>query len=148
MNNPERHRPMVESVGEDSYTHTARINEGLFDVLKLREFSKNLPIEDYDVEQMRSRIFSPGSNYWTDNEGNQFDSAELLNNWDKAQNNPLWVEHVQKIKNANLNYPVWLYGEHDTIVDGVHRIAHALINNIPKIKIQRWVELPSEAKLE
>lgn len=149
MNNPESHKvPQTEGAEKASYTHTARINEGLFDVLKLREFSEDLPIENFDVEVFRSRMFTPGNNFWTDTEGKRFDCADLLNNWDRALDNPFWSEHVEKIKNADLGYPVWLYGEDDTIVDGAHRIAHALIKNIPEIKIQRWQELPVEAKLE
>lgn len=149
MNNLENsNRPTKVELGKSSFTHTARINEGLFDVLKLREFSSDLPVENFTVESLRSRMFSLGNNYWTDTENKKFDVAELLNNWGGAQNNPLWSEHVEKIQNADLSYPVWLHGEHDTIVDGAHRIAHALINQIPGIPMQRWVELPSEAKLE
>lgn len=140
--------PLIERKGKDSYTHTARINEGLFDVLKLRDFSAGLPVQNFQVETLRERMFAPGNNYWTDSENNKFDVADLLNDWEAAQDNPLWQEHVEKIKNADFSYPIWLYGQHDTIVDGAHRLAAALLNNISEIPMQRWIDLPKEAKLD
>ena len=57
-------------------------------------------------------------------------------------------EHIEKIGNADLSYPIWVLGNGDHVFDGVHRLVKAVVNKIPTIEVKYWTELPEEGKVE
>lgn len=128
-------------------THTARFSEGHFDIYRMRPFAEHLPVRE-ELTTNSSGLLESGNAFWSDRSGNPIEISDVVNNWEQAQNNPLWEEHITKIKNADLSYPIWVYGSGNEVIDGMHRLVHAVVNCKHTIKVQRWDELPEEAKLD
>jgi hypothetical protein len=79
-----------------------------------------------------------------------------IEDWDRAEiDYPNWREHILKVKNADLSYPIWICNiDHDkntgkrieVIFDGIHRYTKAVMEkkeNILTKKI-RFEDIPEE----
>ncbi len=148
-NSPENlRRPLRMELPDGTVgTHTSRVNQVLYDVYRLRNFSEELPVEIVDVENFMEAT-EEGLRCWNDAEGNSFGPYELLRDWESALENPLYTEHVKKILDADLSYPIWIYGNEYHIIDGMHRLVKAIITKEETIKCQRWENLPEDAVVE
>ena len=41
---------------------------------------------------------------WSDTNGAIFSPSDILNDWETAQDNPLWEQHISKLKKVNIGY--------------------------------------------
>ena len=105
--------------------HTARVGDQLYDIMKLREFAESLPTHTSPIEQFEGYV-AEGNLYWEDAQGSPIGPHQILQDWEAAQKNPLWEEHVQKIKHVQTSTPVWIL-EDGTFVDGMHRLTKSFI---------------------
>ena len=105
--------------------HTAQ-GEGVdaWDVDRLIALSANLPVENVGVDS----IGEVDSIYWFD--------GELHPPTVRAV-----VEHVRLIDEVDTSYPIVL-GPDGRVMDGMYRIARALLDNQPTIRAVRFRELP------
>lgn len=87
-------------------------------VSRLITLSKDLPVMDIPMEHLNIYGIYP-----------------------KLSSTMDFVEHVRKVNNADLDYPIIL-DEEGYIMDGRHRICHALLNGISSIKAVRFPETP------
>lgn len=129
---------------------TTKVNGVIYDVRKLEALAEQLPIQEAPTEQFRV-IASPGHHYWMDKNGQPLGPYDILQNWEAAQNNPAWSEHVATIKRANLDRPLWVTkdveSDHD-VFNGLHRLTRAFIDKTPTVKIRVFENLPEDAKAE
>lgn len=127
--------------------HNATLGNRLVDIIKLREFMELYPIENMDVnnESLKWQI-EPNHKYWNDTDGKSLGPDMLLKieNWEKAEiEYPSFAEHILKVKNADLSYPIWICDMPDPskrieiIFDGMHRYTKAVKLNEKEIKVRR-----------
>jgi hypothetical protein len=100
--------------------------EGLdaWDVDKLIELSRSLPIEDVPLDS----IDQVDTNYWFSDEF-----------WPPTVRRI--IEHVQRIQDVDGSYAIIL-GPDDRVMDGMHRIARAILDGRSSIAVVRLAVLP------
>ena len=59
---------------------------------------------------------------------------------------PSLNHHIRQIEKADYSYPIILYK--GSIIDGMHRLAKAVIENQTMIKIKNLEEIPKEALMQ
>jgi hypothetical protein len=98
--------------------------EGLnaWDVDRLIELSRDLPIEQVTVES----IWEVDTNYWFDSDEPQPSVRDV-------------VAHAELIRDVDLAYPIIL-GVDGRVMDGMHRVAKALLEGRQTIPVVRFVE--------
>ena len=93
-----------------------------WDIDKLVEKSKNLPEIWVNLEDLKE----VNENYWYQNE-KTVPSCKSL------------VEHMKLINEASLDYPILLSSD-GRVMDGMHRVAKALLQGETKIKAKKFEE--------
>lgn len=125
---------------------TSRIGDKIIDVGVLAKFAENLPVETAPTKTFENAV-GENQHYWIAEDGQHIGPFEILKNWEFAQKNPLWTEHVNSIKNANLDNPIWISPD-GIVFDGMHRLTRAFLDGVKEIKVRRFKELPKEAIIE
>ena len=95
-----------------------------WDVDRLIELSADLPVEDVGVDS----IDEVDSIYWFDNNRHQPTVRAVVN-------------HVRLICDVETGYPIIL-GPDGRVMDGMHRIARAILENRPSLTAVRLPQLP------
>lgn len=96
-----------------------------WDVNRLIELSADFPVEEVDV----SEIGAVDTVYW----------------FDESRNEPTVrgvVEHTRLINEVDLSYPIIL-GEDGRVMDGMHRVARAILEGRTTIKAVRFQVQPA-----
>lgn len=96
-----------------------------WDVDRLIELSADLPVIDVELSQ----IWEIDTVYWFDGESEQPTVRKV-------------VEHARLIEEVDLSHPIIL-GHDDRVMDGMHRVARALIEGRSTIPAVRFSELPA-----
>jgi hypothetical protein len=105
--------PQVVTIGQKRY-----------DVDILREEAEKIPIVYVKLSRINYNI---NSKIWRDQNG-KFSVGEVIRN----RFNPRFANHFDRIKNADLNYPI-LINKKYKILDGYHRYNHARLFNKEEI---------------
>ncbi len=95
-----------------------------WDVLRLVEFAKGLEVENVPL----SSIKEIDENYWYDDPANVPTCRAL-------------VDHFRLIQAADLKYPIILCAD-GGLMDGMHRVCKALLQNDTAIKAVRFKNTP------
>ncbi|NUL48823.1 hypothetical protein F7P69_27010 [Cellulosimicrobium funkei] len=96
-----------------------------WDVDRLIALSRGLPIERVAVEA----IGEIDTAYWFEGSGEVATVRKV-------------VEHARLISEVDLSFPIIL-GQDGRVMDGMHRIARALLEGRPQIDAVRFVALPA-----
>jgi hypothetical protein len=103
-----------------------QINNGIkkvWDVERIWQLAEQLPVEEVEIESIKGidevTWFSP----------------ELQPTFRNV------VEHCRRIINCELSYPAILT-EDNCVFDGMHRIAHQMLNGKTTIKVKRFKQNP------
>lgn len=135
----------IAEFGKYSF-ETSRVGDRLYNIELLKPFAQEIPVKEMDVEVFRELV-SDRHTYWIDRNDQKLGPYQILKDWEAAQKNPIWADHIQTIKRANLDNPIW--STKDGIVfDGMHRLTRAFIDNVPTIKVKVFETLPEEAIVE
>jgi len=94
-----------------------------WDVDRLILLSAGFTVEDVKLED----IYEIDVNYWFDETAKP--TVRKV------------VEHAKLIGDVDMTYPIIL-GPDNRVMDGMHRIARAMLDNLPSIKAVRFTELP------
>jgi hypothetical protein len=94
-----------------------------WDVDRLIELSRALPVEQVSLEQI-----------------DEIDSTYWFNEWQQPTVRSI-AEHCALIQNVDPNYPIIL-GPDGRVMDGMHRIARALLDGASAIAAVRFGVLP------
>ncbi len=95
-----------------------------WDVDRLIELSSDLPVFDIPLDSLHEI----DSVYWIGADG----SAPTVR---------ILVRHMELVNGADLSYPV-IIGADGLIMDGMHRVAKALLVGIPTVRAVRFAEQP------
>lgn len=101
-------------VGEDTY---------IWDVHRLVRLSQNLPLQQIsltDVQELNEPYWFPHV----------------------APTTQQIIEHIQLVQNADLSYPIILCAL-GRVMDGMHRVAQAALNNEVYIQAVQFAETPA-----
>jgi hypothetical protein len=128
--------------------HTLYLSGVEYDVFKLIRLTANVRPIWMDLIELKDHLLT--EECWTDTNEVRFSPQQVLNAYRKLRSwrnvlldYPTWVEHVEKIRQAEYRYPVLMYqGE---VIDGMHRILHAIADGVAAIPVRVLKELPKEA---
>ncbi len=127
----------------DDHVETTHIDGRVYRNEDLREYAETLPVTELSLEELRAEV-GPEHIYWIDRDGEQLAPHQIIEDWEAAQQNEAWADHVASIKRANLDDPIWKM-RGGRVFDGVHRLTRAVIENRPTIKTRIFDELPDLA---
>ncbi len=113
------------------------------DIIALREYAEQIEIELVSLDSLVD-VVGEGHKYWLDTEGKMFGPAVILTDWEAAQVNPLWVEHIESIRHTNLENPIWIAPD-GSVFDGMHRLTQAFLIGAKQIKVRKFKEIPQSA---
>jgi hypothetical protein len=100
----------------------------VWNVSRLWELADNLRVQEMEVS-----TFDIKKNFWfVEDEEPTVDKI---------------IEHTERIVNADLDYPIILCDE-GRVMDGMHRIAKAIMLNLASIKFVQFSEMPEPCKIE
>jgi hypothetical protein len=129
-----------------------RQESGLFDgvrynVGKLYQWAvENFPVEEVPLDQFRD-VFAEDNQPWIGAEGEWIGPHEIVKDWEAAQKNPSWAGHIASMARVDMEKPI-LVSRTGHVIDGLHRLARAFVENRPKIKVIRLHnDLPKEASM-
>ncbi len=137
---------MKESEPVITNTHTAEVGDDLYDILAMRPFAEEIPIETVQTVTLANAVSSDHT-YWLDTEGHMFGPSVILADWEAAKINPIWIKHIKSIEAADLNYPIWIAPD-GSVFDGMHRLTRAFLDGVEEIKVRKFKKLPPEALLK
>lgn len=147
--------PQPENTPEERQVtsrHTASHEGILYNVYDLIEKSESLPAEDVPIELFESL---KENKYWIDEKEKWLGPSDILTlaeehqkNWNAmVQTKPDWKKHIESVRDAEYEkYPLLLIGERD-VIDGMHRLTRAWIDDVKELRIKRFEQLPSEAAI-
>ena len=142
----ERHGENAELDQNEQNIHpfeTTRIDEKLYNVELLGPFAESIPVQEIPSEIYREAV-GEGHYYWIDRNREKLGPFQILRDWEAAQKNPAWADHVEIIKNANQNRPIWAMRD-GQVFNGMHRLTKIFIDGIPTVKVKVFDALPDSA---
>ncbi len=120
---------------------TTSVHGKIYKIDALRKFAEQFPIVDIDIERVRGAT-SEGNIYWEGLDGKGLGPFHILKDWEAAQKNPAWVNHVASIKRADATMPIWITKE-GIVFDGVHRLTRAVLDGKKTIKARIFEKFPN-----
>jgi len=122
----------------------------LIDVYKLIHLLEDRPSEETSVDQLKEQI---GGNCWTDNNDERLSPQDLINKvgesrdfYAVAEKHPELTEHLRRLSAVDFTYPILMHEGH--IIDGMHRVAKAFIENKQTINVIKIDKIPAEALMD
>jgi hypothetical protein len=137
--NPDQ--PKEEEIGYRF--ETTSVNGNIYNVELLESFAEQLESEEVPLEKLEEAV-GEGHYYWEDRSGNKLGPSQILKDWEAAQRNEDWADHVATIKRADLSNPIWISAD-GHVFNGMHRLTRAFIDKVPTIKVKKFSSLPDEA---
>ncbi len=122
---------------------TTTVGERLYNVQLLERFAEHLPTQEIPLSALAEAV-AKGNYYWTDRNGDLLGPYDLLQDWDAAEKNSAYVDHVATIKQADLSNPIWRTAE-GQVFNGMHRLTRAFLDKAATIKTKIFPSLPDEA---
>lgn len=122
--------------------HTCTHNGVTYDVAKLIELSKDLPIQKLKVEDLRHNLEQKS---WSDSTKNKEVNISAIETYNRRYENEGFMGHVTRAMNADLNCPIIMSNDINAISDGMHRLLKAYILNKKYINAVVFETLPVEA---
>ena len=120
-----------------------------YDARALENWAEQFPEEIVSLESLRGCV---GEEHlcWNDEQGEKLGPSQILKDWEAAKRNPAWAKHTYGVEHANLNNPIWIIksGNAIEVVNGVHRLTRALIENKEEIKVRILPSLPDFGLVE
>jgi len=136
--------------------HTAEHGGKLYDVYKIIELARDLPVLTIPMERLAKMR---EGKYWHDKQGNWAGPTEIIElyeqtngDWDAmVAKRPELEKHIRSVQNADYElYPLITVGPEgeEWVIDGMHRLTKAWIDKIAEISIKRFDSLPEEAVIK
>lgn len=142
-----RFNPVPQSEGKPYDFETTRVGNKLYNVTLLWHYADQLPVEEVLLDDLKEAV-NERHKYWLDTQGGWLGPSALLKNWESAQQNPLWIDHITNIKQANMNNPIWIHRPSGIVFNGMHRLTRAFLEQKPAINVRYFDELPESALVE
>lgn len=123
---------------------TTQVAGFIYNVDLLKSYAVQLPVETVSLDLLRGAV-GQGHTYWIDTEGHNLGPFQILQDWQHAQMQTAWQHHVDTIKRANLEDPIWIMRNDGAVFDGMHRLTRAFLDDASTIKVIFFEELPESA---
>ena len=143
MSKPEQSSEEKEKKGYDF--ETASVNEKIYNVEMLESVAEHMKTEEMPLEDLRHAV-GEGHYYWEDKKGEKLGPHQILKDWESAQENEDWADHVATIKRANLENRIWISSD-GLVFNGMHRLTRAFVDGAKSIKVKKFSELPEDAEV-
>jgi hypothetical protein len=130
---------------ESNEIETTQVGGKIYEIENLRAFAENIPITELTLDRLEGAV-GEGHVYWIDREGRPLAPFQIISDWEAAQQTESWADHVESIKRANLADPIWMTRE-GHIFNGIHRLARAVIERRPSMKVRIFENLPDSARV-
>ena len=125
---------------------TTKVGGKIYNVELLEALAEKVEAEPVPLEELREAV-AEGHYYWIDRDGEKLGPHQLLQDWEAAQKNPAWADHVETVRRADLTNPIWVT-ENEFVFNGMHRLTRAFLDGAETIMARRFRELPKEAVVE
>ncbi|MBI2037620.1 MAG: hypothetical protein HYT15_01645 [Candidatus Magasanikbacteria bacterium] len=125
---------------------TTTIGKKLYNVEILEHFAEQLPTQEVPLNELTDAV-SQGNYYWTDKNNNLLGPYNLLQDWEAAQKNEAYAEHVATIQHADLSNPIWKTAD-GQVFNGMHRLTRAFLDKAPTIRVKIFDSFPDEAVVD
>jgi hypothetical protein len=142
----------MQSAEEEPDSHLTTQGDDTYDVYRLIEHAESLPVETVSIHLLND---NKQNICWDDDQKQMISPSVVLEaigssrpvDWDiLIRTHPNLTEHLQKVRDANLQYPLLVFGEKE-LLDGMHRLVRAWIDGVDSIKIKRFTAMPADAKI-
>jgi len=138
FNNPNERNELSEHPFE-----TTSVFGETYNVDKLFDYADRVPVQEVSLSTLGEAV-AEGHYYWTDKHNKKLGPFDLLQDWEVSLQNPNWVDHVDNIKNADLQWPIWITAD-GHVFNGMHRLTRCFVEGISPVKIRVFDSLPPEA---
>lgn len=124
----------------------AHHNEYEIDVYKLIHATKDLPVEEIGIHDVKGEL---DSDCWTDANNKKITPRVVIDvyktlGFEKAvETYPQYDSHLRQIRSADYSHPILLF--QGKIIDGMHRLAKAMIDGQQTLKTRVIHEMPTNA---
>lgn len=116
------------------------------DLYFIRHFAAEFPSQEVSLSSLMSQL---GSQSWEDAEANS--PLEVLNEYNRLSRDTSkvleehleWAERLKRIEEADYSYPILIYK--NVVIDGLHRVVHAMMDEKQTISAHLLTSLPNEA---
>ena len=120
---------------------TTQVGGVLYEIEKLREYAEIIPTKNVPLEDVMEAV-GKGHIYWIDRNGEQLAPYQIIQDWESAQQNEAWADHVASIKRADKEAPIWMTKD-GHVFDGIHRLTRAVIDGDPTIRVKIFEKMPA-----
>ncbi|MBI5457744.1 hypothetical protein HY971_03400 [Candidatus Kaiserbacteria bacterium] len=129
-------------------THSAEHRGMNIDVYRLIHLAENVAAEEMAISNLLPQM---GDFCWTDELGKITPEfvVQILREegFERSTSRyPSLSHHIHQIQIADYSFPIILY--QGSIIDGMHRLAKAVIENQTAIKVKNLQEIPQEALMQ
>ena len=141
-------KQLIPVRSEPGNEHTAEHDGLLIDVFKLIHMVQDFPRQEVKISDLMHQMEDL---CWTDEHGKISPEFVVIilkeEGYGKATGRyPSLAEHINKIKNSDYSFPLIAY--RGRIIDGMHRLAKAVLENQTSIRVIDLEEIPQEALME
>lgn len=136
--------------------HGFDYERNVYDAYRINALAESMPEEVVSVDALKGQLEHV---QWSDKEGKAITPQELLSlvqkeskqekiDWERLKEiYPNLEDHFARLERVDWeNRPISIVGE-DHVIDGMHRLAKAVIEGSETIKVKRFKEIPEEAIL-
>jgi hypothetical protein len=113
--------------------------EETYDVYKLWELAEHLPTIEVDVPRLFFRL-AQKKIFWASQ------IRLFLLNMDSLEGKAI-MDHLQRLRDCDLCFPLILGPGSVGVVDGVHRVVKAYLQGFNKLQAKQFRKMPKEARI-
>ena len=124
---------------------TTLVNGKIYNVTLLKSLIGHMHAEPVALEELQECV-GVGHYYWIDRKGGKLGPHQILQDWEAAQKNKEWADHVESISRANLSDPIWI-SKNGFVFDSMHRLTRAFLEGKKTIMAIRFEEIPKAAEV-
>src|SRR3989338_621624 len=110
---------------------TTNVGGNTYNVELLEASAEKIEAEPVPLEELRKSV-AEGHYYWIDRDGEKLGPHQLLQDWEAAQKNPAWADHVETVRRADLTNPIWVT-ENEFVFGYPNRLTRAFLDGAETI---------------
>ncbi len=128
-------------------THTASHDNGEIDIYKLIHLMEQYPVTEVSIATLAPQLLDK---CWRDIQGKDISPQEVIEKYTQASGDsekllmmaPEFRTHIEQIHHADLSHPIII--NRDNVLDGMHRLAKAVMQNKTTIQAKMIDTIPEE----
>ena len=125
---------------------TTSVGGKVYNVALLESVAETIESKKIPLPQLQEAV-GEGHFYWVDRKGEKLGPHQLLEDWEAAQKNDAWVDHVETIKRADTANAIWMTSD-GFVFNGMHHLTRAFLDGKKTILVKVFLELPSTTEVK